>query len=47
MQADAHLLPTQLKGYLQDPVYAAGTMCSYCLLELDVYGNHALATCTH
>jgi hypothetical protein len=47
MQATAHLFPTQLMRYLQDPVYAAGTMCSYCHLELDVYGHHAFATCTH
>jgi hypothetical protein len=47
MLANAHLFPTQLKRYLQDPVYAAGTICSYCHQELDIYGHHALATCTH
>jgi hypothetical protein len=46
-QYDAQLFPTQLKRYLQDPVYAAGTICSYCHLELDEYGHTALATCTH
>jgi hypothetical protein len=47
MQANAHLFPTQLKRYLQDPVYADGTMYSYCHLELDASGHHALAPCTH
>jgi hypothetical protein len=42
METNAHLLPTQLKRYLQDPLYAAGTVCSYCHLEMD-----ALATCAH
>jgi hypothetical protein len=34
---NAHLFPTQLKRYLQGPVYAIGTMNSYCHLELDEY----------
>jgi hypothetical protein len=29
MRANTHLFRTQLKRYLQDLVYAAGTMCSY------------------
>jgi hypothetical protein len=47
MQANAHLFPNQLNRYLQDPVYSAGTACSYCHLEMDVYGHHALANCAH
>jgi hypothetical protein len=41
------MFTTQLNRYLQENVCAAGTMSSYCHLELDVYGHHALATCTH
>jgi hypothetical protein len=28
-------------------VYAAGTICSYCHLELDLYGNYALSSYAH
>jgi hypothetical protein len=47
MQADAPLFAAQWKRYLQEPVYAAGTVCSYCHLEMGVYGHHAFATCAH